>query len=77
MQANTFFNALLRPAEIPMRLKERAIREEVPPHRQVSAKKVLKSQDTMHRASVWREENPKWYADVMERRWRKELVARH
>lgn len=74
MRANMYFNALLRPAVVRINMDERLVKEQVPPHRRVMARKVLKAQETMHRAQVWRELHPEWFGKVMEKRWRKELV---
>lgn len=74
MQANTFFNAVLRPVVVRMTADERLVKEQVPQHRHVMATKVLKSQETMHRAQVFRDLHPEWMCSTMERRWRKELV---
>ena len=57
MNANMYFNALLRPAPICM---QTLIQDHAPPHRQVQAVKVLKAQETMHRAVVWRELHLDW-----------------
>lgn len=72
MQANTFFNALLRPGVVRQTIDEQ-LREQVPPHRRLLATKVLKSQETMHRAAVWRELHPERFTQTMEKRWLKEL----
>ncbi len=76
MQANTFFNALLRPVVVRMTLDERMVKEQVPRHHHLMATKVLKSQETMHRAQVWRDLHPEWVCSTMERRWRTELVPK-
>lgn len=70
MNANMYFNALLRPA--PIYLQSFA-KEHAPPHRQLEAVKVLKAQETMHRAAVWRELHPDWMRETAEKRWRREL----
>lgn len=73
MQANMYFNALLRPAIVSVTLDERMVKEQVPPHRQLMARKVLKSQETMHRAQVWRDLHPQCYTNYIETKWRSEL----
>lgn len=73
MQANMYFNALLRPAIVSVNLDERMVREQVPPHRRVMATKVLKSQETMQKAQVWRDLHPECYIKHLERKWRSEL----
>ena len=70
MNANMYFNALLRPAPICL---QTLLQDHTPPHRQLEAVKVLKAQETMHRAAVWRELHPDWLCKCTERRWRKEL----
>lgn len=73
MQANMYFNALLRPAIVSVSLDERMVREQVPVHRHVMATKVLKSQETMHKAQVWRDLHPECYSKYIETKWRSEL----
>ena len=73
MQANMYFNALLRPASVTLNLDKRLVQEQVPLHRQVMARKVLKSQETMHKAQVWRDLHPECYSRYIERKWRSEL----
>ena len=76
MQANMYFNALLRPSIVSVSLDERMVRAQVPLHRQVMARKVLKSQETMHKAQVWRDLHPERYIKYIERKWRNELGPR-
>ena len=73
MHANMYFNALLRPVIVSVSLDERMVREQVPVHRQVMARKVLKSQETMHKAQVWRDLHPECYIQYIEKKWRSEL----
>ena len=75
MQANMYFNALLRPAIVrtATTLDEKMAREQVPVHRRVMAVKVLKAQETMHKAQVWRDLHPECYDRAIERQWRREL----
>lgn len=63
-----YFNALLRPVFVRTTMDERMVQEQVPPHRQLMATKVLKSQETMHRAQVWRDLHPERYHKIMARR---------
>ena len=71
MNANMYFNALLRPAPPPT--LDVLVKQQAPPHRQLEAIKVLKAQETMHKAAVWRHLHPDWIHKYNERRWRQEL----